>query len=195
MAMDDPAKRRQRAAAYYQRHKTPNGHAVARERCAKDRVAIGKDQRGRTMTQRGRGKPKAKVDVEKLKQLVQAGCPMWEIAQCLEVHKDTLQQEPWITHILNAKAQRNVSLRLLQWQTARSGDVRMQMFLGKQWLGQTDYAQVYDPDMPEDLAPRTRHLEIVFVDSDGDGHPRRYDRIEAMPDDDDEVFDTTTLPQ
>lgn len=179
---DDPAKRRQRSAAYYQRHKVPNGHALARERMARDRKVIGIRSQGREMTQKKRGKPKAKVDVKKLESLVRVGSVMWEMAQQLGVHKDTLLRPEWQAHILKAKAQRNVSLRALQWQSAVSGSERMQRFLGVQWLGQTDYSLMFDPDMPDET-PVARHLEIVFVESDGDGHPRRYGRIDDMPED------------
>lgn len=190
--MADPANK-QYVAAYYRRHKQANGHAVARERQMKDRVAIGKDKRGRVVTQKGPGKPKAKIDVEQLKQLVRAGSPMWEIAQRLHVHKDTLQQEEWMAHIMEARADRNISLRVLQWQSAREGNIHMQMFLGEQWLGQHRYGQWggADPDGLSAEDDAVRRLEIVFIDSDGDGRPRKYQTIEAMPDDD----GVSTLPQ
>lgn len=37
---------------------------------------------------------------------------------------------------------RNVSLRAWQIESARGGSVQMQIFLGKQWLGQKDKVQI-----------------------------------------------------
>lgn len=38
----------------------------------------------------------------------------------------------------NASAKGNMSLRRCQWKSAENGNVTMQIFLGKQWLGQKE---------------------------------------------------------
>lgn len=72
-------------------------------------------------------------------------CTGEEIAGVLGIDYDTLNRnikekyKMGISEFLKKhSASGNMSLRRAQWNSAENGNVTMQIFLGKQWLGQTD---------------------------------------------------------
>jgi predicted metal-dependent hydrolase len=94
---------------------------------------------------RGPGKPKAKIDPEHVKALASAGCTVEEIADFLGVNKKTLERR-FRGVMEKGRNTRNVSLRRKQVELAMRGDKTMLIWLGKQFLGQSDKTQLSGKD-------------------------------------------------
>src|ERR1700730_16860163 len=94
----------------------------------------------RTATQKPkRGRPKKFVDLELVEKLAAIQCTYGEIASTLGVSVDTLQRNRNFaaTYKRGAEGGRK-SLRRMQFESANKGNVVMQIWLGKQYLGQSD---------------------------------------------------------
>ena len=90
-------------------------------------------------------------------------CTGEEIAGVMQVDYDTLNRlikdkygMSFSDYFKSKSAQGKMSLRRLQWKSAESGNTSMLIFLGKQWLGQTDKIEntnmeriVIDNDVPK----------------------------------------------
>lgn len=92
-----------------------------------------------------KGRPKLilnKSGIELVYDLSSIMCTEEEIAQCLKASLDTLHNadnnELFRSAINEGRASGKQSLRRLQWESAKLGSTKMQIWLGKQWLGQTD---------------------------------------------------------
>lgn len=99
------------------------------------------------------GRPKIKIDFAQLEELCNIQATAEECAAVLGISEDTLsrriQEELGIgfaeyrkKYSLAGKA----SLRRLQWRSAQRGSVPMQIFLGKNDLGQSDKATLAGED-------------------------------------------------
>lgn len=95
--------------------------------------------------QNGPGRPKADLNEEHIKALAGAGCPVEEIAEFLGVNKKTLERR-FLKIMQSGRLRRNVSLRRKQMELAMRGDKTMLIWLGKQWLGQSDKTQLTGKD-------------------------------------------------
>jgi hypothetical protein len=86
-----------------------------------------------------RGRPKKFVDLELVEKLAHIQCTHAEIASTLGVSVDTLQRHKDFaaTYKKGAEGGRK-SLRRMQFESANRGNVVMQIWLGKQYLGQRD---------------------------------------------------------
>ena len=89
--------------------------------------------------------PKKPVDFEQLEKLLHLQCTKVECAAFLGMSKNTLEarireagHEGFSQYAEIHRAPGKVSLRRHQWRNAEKGNVIMQIWLGKQWLGQTD---------------------------------------------------------
>lgn len=76
-------------------------------------------------------------------------CTGEEIAGVMQMDYDTLNRNCYdkfgygiSEYIKKNQANGKMSLRRAQWKSAENGNVTMQIFLGKQWLGQKDQAEV-----------------------------------------------------
>jgi hypothetical protein len=88
------------------------------------------------------GRPKKVIDYKIVESLAGVFCTQQEIATILNVGLRTLQNDDEFMRIYkegheNAKS----SLRRFQYKSAQNGNVTMQIWLGKQYLGQTDKQQ------------------------------------------------------
>ena len=85
------------------------------------------------------GRPKKTIDYESVEKLAGMMCTQEEIASFLGISVRTLQRDAEFCRIYN-KAMDNgrSALRRMQWKSAQSGNTRMQIWLGKQYLGQRD---------------------------------------------------------
>ena len=85
------------------------------------------------------GRKKVKIDYDTVKNLAKICCTQEEIASVMGCSVKTLQRrrqfnKAYQDGLNDARA----SLRRLQWRSAASGNITMQIFLGKNLLGQRD---------------------------------------------------------
>jgi hypothetical protein len=65
-----------------------------------------------------------------------------------------------------------MSLRRLQWNNAKKGNVTMQIFIGKQYLGQSDKVEAVAPD-------GTSPIKVTFADTPKDlTDPDKQDNLD-----------------
>jgi hypothetical protein len=83
------------------------------------------------------GRPKLELDVKLIENLAAIQCTYKEIAAVVGCSIDTLRDR-FSTHIEKGQENGKQSLKRLQWKSAENGNVVMQVWLGKQWLGQRD---------------------------------------------------------
>lgn len=96
-------------------------------------------------TKRSPGRPKAVIDWDKVGKLLEAGATAVGIASTIGITEDTLYNRCKSDHKLDfsafsqqKKAKGDELLRVAQFNTAMKGNVTMQIWLGKQRLGQSD---------------------------------------------------------
>ena len=87
-----------------------------------------------------RGRPKKFVDLELVEKLAHIQCTYAEIASTLGVSVDTLQRNKNFAAVYKRGAEGGrKSLRRMQFESANKGNIAMQIWLGKQYLGQSDH--------------------------------------------------------
>lgn len=94
-----------------------------------------------TKTKRPRGRPEKPVDPNKVFELAKIHCTNAEIAHVCNVSEETLTRR-FSKELEKGRAEGKRSLRRLQWEGAESGNPTMQIWLGKNLLGQTDKTDV-----------------------------------------------------
>lgn len=86
-----------------------------------------------------RGRPRVKVDLDEVQELAAEGCTQAEIANTLGIALSTFHNRKDIKSAYEKGiAEMKISLRHYQFKAARDGNVQMQIWLGKQVLGQKD---------------------------------------------------------
>ena len=94
------------------------------------------------------GRPKFVIDYKAVEKLASLMCTQEEIANFLGCSVDTLQRDKEFSGIYKKGMDNGkMSLRRLQYQSAQDGNVTMQIWLGKQWLGQRDNLDVTKTDL------------------------------------------------
>ena len=95
------------------------------------------------------GRPLADIDWEKVDSMCKIQCTGEEIASVLGIHYDTLQTAckrehnmPFSEYLPTKALSGKASLRRTQWKTATGGNATMQIWLGKNMLGQTDKQEI-----------------------------------------------------
>ena len=97
-----------------------------------------------------RGRPKLQLDYELIERLAKIHCIQQEIADMLGVSTKTLQRNKEFCRIYNKGIQEGkMSLRRMQFETANKGNPTMQIWLGKQYLGQRDMQEANIGDSKE----------------------------------------------
>jgi hypothetical protein len=90
-----------------------------------------------------RGRPKKFVDLELVEKLAHIQCTFGEIASTLGVSVDTLQRNKDFAVVYKRGAEGGrKSLRRMQFESANKGNVIMQIWLGKNYLGQSDQGTI-----------------------------------------------------
>lgn len=89
------------------------------------------------------GRPRVEFDLEVVRRLAAMHCTYAEIGAFFGCSHDTVQRrmgsDPDFRAAMEAgKGEGMISLRRLQWRSAKAGSVKMQVWLGKQLLGQRD---------------------------------------------------------
>jgi hypothetical protein len=95
------------------------------------------------------GRPKKTVDFDTLEKLCNIQCTGEEIAAYFEIDYDTLNRiihehynMTFSEYFNQNRGKGKISLRRVQYQSAMSGNTTMQIWLGKNWLGQTDKQEI-----------------------------------------------------
>jgi hypothetical protein len=91
------------------------------------------------------GRPRIEIDWKAVEAMCAIHCTAKEIVAVTGISEDTLERRCKETHgvrfadfIREKRGKGRVSLRRRQWQVADSGDKTMLIWLGKNWLKQTD---------------------------------------------------------
>ena len=86
-------------------------------------------------------RPQLEIDEEQVEKLAEMQCTNVEIAHFFDCDEGTIRKR--FSEILaKGRAAGTISLRRKQWEIAQSGNVVMNIFLGKQYLGQADKSEV-----------------------------------------------------
>lgn len=89
------------------------------------------------------GRPKIKLNYTLAKELAEIHCTQQEIADVLNVSTKTLQRDEEFCRLYKkGLMEAKQSLRRMQFKSANKGSVVMQIWLGKQYLGQSDKEQI-----------------------------------------------------
>ena len=91
------------------------------------------------MTKNKGGRPKIEINYSLVEKLAHIQCTQEEIAEVLGVSTRTLLRNKEFCHIYKKGLESGKSsLRRLQFKSAEAGNATMQIWLGKQYLGQKD---------------------------------------------------------
>lgn len=107
-------------------------------------------------------RPRKEIDEQAVEQAIAHGNTVDDAATILGVSKDTLERR-FAACIEKGRANMRASLRKRQFELALGGNVTMQIWLGKQLLGQADKVQHTGAG---DGPIRTEHTEKHVVDYD-----------------------------
>lgn len=98
---------------------------------------------------KGPSKPMSDIDMDRVEAMMRIHCTKDEISSVLGMSTRTLDrrlkemgEENFDTLYKKNRAHGNASLRRMQWRQADNGNTAMQIWLGKQYLGQQDKQQV-----------------------------------------------------
>ena len=89
------------------------------------------------MEKKKRGRPMIEIDADKVEMLASFGCSTVEIAKLHNCDEHTIRKR-FKDELERGRESMKIKLRQLQWKTAESGSNAMLIFLGKQYLGQSD---------------------------------------------------------
>ena len=110
------------------------------------------------------GRPRAKVDIEILKNLASIGCPNYEIASVMNVSARTLKRN--FAEIIDQYKQKGkASLRKKMYDKAvKKDNTMMQIFLSKNLLGMSDKVQQTNVTEPLPLIIEAQAEEVKDLD-------------------------------
>ncbi len=91
---------------------------------------------------------KYNIDTEQVEKLASFGCSNTEIASFFGCSKDLISKS-YSTNIAKGKDKGKIRLRQLLWKSAERGNVAMQIWLSKQYLGMADKQEITTTDLPE----------------------------------------------
>tara|TARA_B100000674_G_scaffold328834_1_gene274554 strand:- start:32 stop:334 length:303 start_codon:yes stop_codon:yes gene_type:complete len=80
---------------------------------------------------------KYNLDTDQIKKLASLGCTNKEIADFFGCSADLLEKS-YSEFLTKGRAEQKLRLRQLQWKSAEKGNIVMQIWLGKQILGQSE---------------------------------------------------------
>ena len=90
---------------------------------------------------------KHNIDPEQVEKLAALGCNNSEIASFFNC-SESLIRKSYSEFLTKGRAEQKIRLRQLQWKSAEKGNVTMQIFLGKNMLGQQDRIEQTELDEP-----------------------------------------------
>lgn len=86
-------------------------------------------------------RPQIPIDADEVIKLASIGCSNSEIAAFFDCSEDTIERR-FAGELAKGRENGKTRLRRLQWQSATKGNVVMQIWLGKQMLGQKDRQEI-----------------------------------------------------
>lgn len=109
------------------------------------------------MTRKGPGRPKAEIDLKELEKLCSLNCTDEELAAFFSVTTRTIEnkrkEKAYAEVMSRGKAFGRISLRRSQMRLAEAGNATMNIWLGKQLLGQRDDFRDEAKDAEVSIAP------------------------------------------
>lgn len=115
------------------------------------------------------------MDLALVEKLAHIQCTYAEIAATLDVSVDTLQRNKDFAAVYKRGAEGGrKSLRRMQFESANRGNVVMQIFLGKQYLGQSDHVKSEVRTLPALRDLSCEELEEVLAE-----HLKQYPELAA----------------
>lgn len=87
------------------------------------------------------------IDGEEVLKLARFGCTNIEIADFFGCDESTIRKS-YSEFLTKGRSQQKLRLRQLQWKSAENGNITMQIWLGKQILGQNEGGAVSENDEP-----------------------------------------------
>mgnify|MGYP003140410676 CR=1 FL=1 len=93
---------------------------------------------------------KYNIDTEQVEKLASFGCTNREIADFCGCD-ESLISKSYSSFITKGRSKGKIRLRQMQWRSAERGSVPMQIWLGKQVLGQTDKQEITETRPIEDI--------------------------------------------
>jgi|TARA_R100001460_G_scaffold103307_1_gene148408 hypothetical protein len=91
---------------------------------------------------------KYNIDTSQVQKLASLGCTNTEMGDFFGCSPDLLEKS-YSEYLTKGRAEQKIRLRQLQWKSAENGNVTMQIFLGKNMLGQQD--KIEENQMEEPL--------------------------------------------
>ena len=91
---------------------------------------------------------KYNIDTEQVEKLASFGCSNTEIASFFGCSKDLISKS-YSTNVSKGQDKGKIRLRQLLWKSAERGNVAMQIWLSKQYLGMADKQEITTTDLPE----------------------------------------------
>ena len=83
------------------------------------------------------GRPKLDISADKVEMLASFGCSTVEIAKLHNCDENTIRGR-FKEELERGREHMKIKLRQLQWKQAENGNTSLLIFLGKQYLGQSD---------------------------------------------------------
>ncbi len=90
---------------------------------------------------------KYNIDTKEVEKLASYGCTNIEIGDFFGCSPDLIEKS-YSEFLTKGRADAKIRLRKLQWASAESGNVTMQIFLGKNILGQKDKIEESETEAP-----------------------------------------------
>ena len=95
------------------------------------------------------GRPKKyNIDTEDVERLAGFGCTNIEIASWFGCDESHIRKN-YSEYLTKGRDEGKIRLRQLQWNSAKKGNVTMQIWLGKQLLGQSDKQDITVNELPD----------------------------------------------
>ena len=90
---------------------------------------------------------KYNIDKKQVQNLARLGCTNIEIADFFGCD-ESLIRHSYSEFLIKGRSEQKLRLRQLQWNSAERGNIVMQIFLGKNLLGQTDKIETTNLEKP-----------------------------------------------
>ena len=108
---------------------------------------------GKRQKKKATGRPRAKIDLAQIQTLAQIQCTDYEIALVIGVSEKTIERRKkaggdFLEAYEKGRSEGRTSLRKWQFEAAKNKNITMLIWLGKQYLGQTDKTDLLSDGAP-----------------------------------------------